>query len=730
MKYPFILFYRDDIYKNIDLYLESNADKLLCTIHIINKKEKINNFYKQIYPMLIIYGKTREEYDDDLREFITDPYLSNRIFFFSTIESINEFNTIINNYYINICTMPRTFTRPIFSIFTPSYNSFTKILRAFNSLKAQTFTNWEWIIMDDSPDEKNYNYLKTHLTGDARVRLYRRHENNGYIGNVKNETVSLCRGQYLLELDHDDEILPFVLEESVKLFESKPEVGFIYMDFINIYENGNNFWYGDDICKGYGSYYCQKYNNKWVFVYNSPQINNITLSHLACCPNHPRIWRKETIEKIENFCEYLPICDDYEILLRTAVATKMAKISKMGYIQYMNDSNNNFSLIRNAEINRIGPYFISPIYYESLNIKGEMKKMDAFEDEKHLLHHTNIWKRDDTYSQKYCNLLINNDYSKQFCIIGLDGLIKHMDQIKELYQNVSYDFLILDNKCTIEYLSRKVDDFGFDRMKCYVLVDQPEELLINYFKRCYLSVNEYEIITSNIVKLNYNSDLNQRHLVVNSSTKPTDNYLEIGIEYGYTFSNTHFLKKTGVDPDPKCSNIERATIYNYTSDKYFEMLKDSVSDDSESDKKGIIEKGSFDVVFIDGMHHCEYVLRDFNNSVNILSKTDTNKGIIFIDDILPLNYNEQLKIPFRHYYENGVLKYGEEWTGDVWKFIYHLLLKYSGKVNISYFYNINYRGVIRIEILEKFEVVATDEELNSYDYFENFNNYLDLLSKK
>jgi hypothetical protein len=114
----------------------------------------------------------------------------------------------------------------------------------------------------------------------------------------------------------------------------------------------------------------------------------------------------------------------------------------------------------------------------------------------------------------------------------------------------------------------------------------------------------------------------------------------------------------------------------------------------------------------------------------MLAKTDTNNGIIFIDDILPLNYNEQLKIPKKHYYENGVLKYGEEWTGDVWKLIYHILLNYSDKVNISYFYNIHYRGVIRIEIIEQFEVVVTDEELNAYDYFENFNNYLDLLSKK
>jgi hypothetical protein len=582
--------------------------------------------------------------------------------------------------------------------------------------------------MDDSPDDKNYNYLKQQLTGDSRVRLYRRYENNGYIGNVKNETVSLCRGQYVLELDHDDEILPFVLEESVKLFDTKPEVGFIYMDFINIYENGNNFWYGDNICKGYGSYYCQKYNGKWTYVYNTPNINNITLSHLVCCPNHPRIWRKDTLISIGNFCEYLPICDDYEILLRTAVSTKMAKIAKMGYIQYMNDSNNNFSLIRNAEINRIGPYIISPIYYEYLHINEEMKKLDAFEDEVYLTNQSHIWQRDDTYKHKYCNLLIN-DYTKQFCIIGLDGLIKNLDKITELYKDDSYDFILLENKCNINYLWRKIDDLGLDKIKCYTLIDQTEEMLVNFFKRCYLSVDEYEIITANIAKLPYNSGFNERHLVVNSSTKSTDNYLEIGIEYGYTFSNAHFLKKTGVDPDPKCSNIDRATIYSYTSDKYFEIIHNKEND--TNDESGLnIKKELFDVVFIDGMHHCEYVLRDFNNSINTLIYNGDKNSVIFMDDILPLNYNEQLKVPNKHYYENGVLKYGEEWTGDVWKFVYHLLLKYSDKIRFTYFYNINYRGVIRIEILDKFDIVVTEEELNAYDYFNDFNNYLDLLSKK
>jgi len=124
------------------------------------------------------------------------------------------------------------------------------------------------------------------------------------------------------------------------------------------------------------------------------------------------------------------------------------------------------------------------------------------------------------------------------------------------------------------------------------------------------------------------------------------------------------------------------------------------------------------------MHHCENILRDFNNSINVLTKD----GTIFVDDCIPLNYNEQLKIPIRHYYENDILKYGEEWTGDVWKFVYHLLKNYKDKITVRYFHNINYRGIVRIQIKEQFQVVVSYDQLNNYNYFDDFNDYLLLLS--
>ena len=722
MKYPFILFFRKDKYDYIDSVIKQNSDNLECTLHIINRKTQLNKIYKQIYPILIIFEHDKSEFNTILSEFcsIHDTTLSNRIIFMSEFPNINEFNEMVNEKFIHICSLDREITRPIFSIFTPAFNSFEKIMRAFNSLLNQKLTNWEWIIIDDSPNEDNFKYLKKNISHDSRVRLYRRFENNGYIGNVKNEAIGLCRGKYLLELDHDDEILPFVLEESAKLFEEKPDVGFIYMDFINIYEDGNNFWYSDLICKGYGAYYQQKYNNNWVNVYVTPNINNITLSHLVCCPNHPRIWRKDLMLKIGNYCEYLPICDDYEIILRTAINTKIAKIHKFGYIQYMNNENNNFSLIRNKEINRIGPKYISSLYYDRLNINEEMKKMNAYEDEIYIYKdHTQIWKRDiNSYKHKYCNLIINNDYNMQYCIIGLDGLIKHIDEINELYKNVKNDFIILENKCSKNYLTKRLDNFGFDRMKCYSLIDESDENLINYFMLTYLSCESYKIFTSNINKIQFNTSIQNKHEIINNlNNNNLEKYLEIGVENGYTFEKVDVIYKIGLDP---ATNYDNKALIKTSSDIFFHKINES---NYISDILGY-PIDYFDIILIDGMHHFENVLNDFNNSIKKLSE----KGFILINDCIPINYNEQLRIPIHHYYYNDILKYKEEWTGDVWKFVYYLLQNYQEKINFKYYNSNVLRGLMTIQIKEHFEInISSYDEINKYDYFEDFNSYLQIL---
>ena len=677
-KYPWVLFLHEDLDDIEKVLTESNLD---CTLFFVNNIEQLEKLYNPNYQILITYGPDESKFKCNQ---VIASRMSNRWIHFNEIPDIKEFSRAVNYCFIHNCSMDRVDVRPKFSIFTTCYESYDKIKRAYASVKSQTFLDYEWIVIDDSPDTSHFEFLTSLFGDNNRVRLYKRSSNSGNIGNVKNEAVSMCRGKYVLELDHDDEILPHVLTTAYNYFENNPETGFIYMDFANIRESGENFNYGDFICKGYGSYYTQYYNGKWIYVYNTPNINNITLSHLVCCPNHPRIWRRSVLLTSGNYSEFLPVCDDYEILLRTAVSTKMAKISMLGYIQYINEKENNFSFIRNSEINRIGPNFIQPIFYKKLNINEKMKELGAYEDIAFMNNNSPVWKRSN-YTHKYANSRVQ-PYKKQICVIGIENL-------NGLIIDPENDYILLDT-VNIKILWETLNDLEWTFFKCYTLPTRQE--LKNYFLTMY-RCGDYEIIDP--YHIDYNTSLSYRHLVINKNTNINETYLEIGVETGFTFKNVNCVSKIGVDPDPKCEGVLKMT-----SDDFF-----------------LTNEKIFNVVFIDGMHQSEYVLRDFNNTLNYLKPG----GLIMVDDILPINESEQLKIPQEHIYENGILKYLAPWTGDVWKVVYHLLQFYNTNFMFGYYNNENYRGIGVFRIKRHFVI----ENFKDYDYRLHFEHYLTLFKE-
>lgn len=489
---PNVIFFRYDKYSHIDSFFTLQKEKLSCKINIINTKDKLSNLFGSDDHILVTFGEDDECYISEVNSMIV-PKLRSRWIHMHKIDDVNVFNhSVIYCYVSYITNHSYTEMRSIFSIFTTCYNSYDKIFRAYNSIKTQTLKDWEWVIVDDSPDEEHFKFLKGIFKTEKRVRLYKRSENSGSIGNVKNEAVSLCRGKYVIELDHDDEILPDTLSDAYKVFEENPEVGFIYMDFINIYENGNNFRYSDYFGLGYEGYYRQKYNNRWTFVCCTANINNITLSHIVGVPNHPRIWRKDTLLNIGNYSEFIPVADDYELLLRTAVKTKMAKIHKMGYVQYMNNGSNNFSLIRNAEIQKLVHHFRNHCF-ENYKIVEHMKLIGGYEEE--IEYNKQIWKRVN-FEHKYCNKIINLNFTKQYCIIGLETLHKHLPELRILYKDTKNDFLLLDNKFhsdNSDQLCKELDYLELDRMRCYSMDDCSDDELVAYFKLIYKSCDDYYI---------------------------------------------------------------------------------------------------------------------------------------------------------------------------------------------------------------------------------------------
>ena len=479
MKYPHVIFLRDLKYSIVDQKIQNakTAGLLKCSITITSDASDVAKLFRENHNILVTYGRYKTEYNR-VKALIPERLQALWIHA-SSFDNIAEFNSSVNYYYINHIVGNRAATRPKFSIFTTCFMSYEKILRAYESVRSQTFIDWEWVVLDDSPENKHFEYLQEILT-DQRVRLYKRASNSGIIGNVKNEAVSLCRGEYCIELDHDDKITPSCLEDAVGVFEAHPDVGFIYMDFINIFEDGTTTRYMNDvISKGYGGYYAMKYDGEWQYVFITPNINNISLSNLACCPNHPRIWERQTLLDIGNYSELLPICDDYELLLRTCTKTKVAKICKVGYIQYMNDGDNNFSIIRQDEIARLGAECIRPHYARMHNINGSMRTMNAYEDPQFEWNHTNIWEREH-YHHKYSNYRLSPDYDVQVLVIGAERLRK--SDVRKYMDEMRTEVFVIDANNDISALTSLADTLGYGNVRCSSLSYGSKKEIVRFFE--------------------------------------------------------------------------------------------------------------------------------------------------------------------------------------------------------------------------------------------------------
>jgi O-antigen biosynthesis protein len=244
-----------------------------------------------------------------------------------------------NHYLANIFNHPGADDNPLVTVFTPTYRTGKRIYRPFRSLKEQTYNNWEWIIVDDSADNgKTFKMLTGLAKNDHRIQVFKPWEHSGVIGKLKNWACSLGNGHILVELDHDDALTDDALDHVVKGFEQFPEAEFLYTDCAEIYENGTSHTYRKGWAFGYGSYTDVEYKGKLYKSGNAGNINAKTIRHIVSAPNHIRAWRKSFYKSIGGHNKELHVADDYEIVVRTFLNTRMIRVPKLCYLQYISDS--------------------------------------------------------------------------------------------------------------------------------------------------------------------------------------------------------------------------------------------------------------------------------------------------------------------------------------------------------------------------------------------------------
>lgn len=123
------------------------------------------------------------------------------------------------------------------SIITPCYNASRFLHDCIRSLIAQTYTDWELLIVDDCSTDNSADIIREYAVQDGRIRYLKTEKPSGSPVLPRNIGIKHARGRYIAFLDSDDAWMPTKLEEQMKLFEDE-ETCIVYSNYEKITEKG------------------------------------------------------------------------------------------------------------------------------------------------------------------------------------------------------------------------------------------------------------------------------------------------------------------------------------------------------------------------------------------------------------------------------------------------------------------------------------------------------------
>jgi len=222
-----------------------------------------------------------------------------------------------------------------FSIITPEHDpkNIPFLLELFECVKAQTYTNWEWIIFLNG--HCTIEHIPTEIKDHENVVIFRSFDKNTNIGAIKNAAFSIGKGDVLVEVDHDDLITPECLEELRLAFQDET-VGFAYSDNAVLHMKDEFQPYTEELGWSYRMF---NWKGKDLYAMHSFEPSSHSLGYIWYAPDHVRAWRRTTYKEIGGHNPELSICDDHELMIRTYLHTKMVRIPKVLYVYRITGEN-------------------------------------------------------------------------------------------------------------------------------------------------------------------------------------------------------------------------------------------------------------------------------------------------------------------------------------------------------------------------------------------------------
>jgi O-antigen biosynthesis protein len=237
------------------------------------------------------------------------------------------------------CVVART--APRVSVFTPTHRP-RYLDECLESLLGQTWQDWEWVVL------LNKGARWRPKVEDPRVRVITEHEAEG-VGATKRIACAWTRGEFLVELDHDDELRSDALALIVAAFDQHPDIGFVYSDTAQITADGQRDetrWSED-----FGwQYRDEDVDGRSVLAANSLEPFPHNVSYIWYAPNHVRAFRASTYTKAGGYDPERDILDDQDLMCRMFGLADFHHIHECLYLQRWHSANTQRDATINARI--------------------------------------------------------------------------------------------------------------------------------------------------------------------------------------------------------------------------------------------------------------------------------------------------------------------------------------------------------------------------------------------
>lgn len=212
---------------------------------------------------------------------------------------------------------------PVVSIVLPCYNGAGFLAQSIESVVAQTFPDWELILVNDCSTDNSLEIMRQYAEKDSRIRIIN-NERNLKLPGALNRGFQEARGKYLTWTSHDNRMDPSMLEEFVRYLDANPDKGLV------------------TAC--YAAFSLKNGEQLYEVHHPDPQIH-LPLYNCVC---YAFMYRREVLETVGEYDTTLFLVEDYDYWVRIWLKYPVGKIYKVLY--YTGVGEDTLTLSRKKEV--------------------------------------------------------------------------------------------------------------------------------------------------------------------------------------------------------------------------------------------------------------------------------------------------------------------------------------------------------------------------------------------